>query len=134
MYGRSEDEWEQLRESAVYHLETAARSRSTTDYSTLNHEISEETGLPPFDFSQQTGRDAIAQLLVEISSDTHARHGVLLSALVMHKGSMSLGGGFYKLAAKLGRMPVNPTARQKEEVLSRLTAEVHDHYARPSTR
>ncbi|MFI7481899.1 hypothetical protein ACH9EU_05725 [Kocuria sp. M1R5S2] len=130
MYGRTEDEWEQLRESAVYHLEAAAKSRSTIDYSTLNHQIADETGLPPFDFTKQTGRDAIAQLLAEISEDTHARHGIMLSALVTHKGSANLGGGFYKLASKLGQMPANPTTNQKDEALSRLTAEVHDHYAR----
>ena len=133
MYGRTDEQWEQLRESAEYYLVTVAKTRGTTDYSTLNHVIAEENDLPPFDFSQQPGRDAIGQLLVEISEKTHAEHGILLTALVMHKGSSHLGGGFYKLAAKLGRMPENPTAIQKEKALSQLTTEVHEYYARPKT-
>jgi hypothetical protein len=133
MCGRTDDQWEKLRESAEYHLVTVAKTRGTTDYSTLNRVIAEENDLPPFDFSQQPGRDAIGQLLVKISEKTHAEHGILLTALVMHKGSSHLGGGFYKLAAKLGRMPMNPTAKQKDEALSQLTSEVHEHYARPKS-
>ena len=92
MYGRTDEQWEQLRESAEYYLVTIAKTRGTTDYSTLNHVIAEENALPPFDFSQQPGRDAIGQLLVEISEKTHAKQGILLTALVMHKGSSHLGG------------------------------------------
>jgi hypothetical protein len=73
MYGRTHEQWEQLRESAEYYLVTVAKTRGTTDYSTLNHVIAEENGFPPFDFSQQPGRDAIGQLLVEISEKTHAK-------------------------------------------------------------
>ncbi|MEX5300887.1 hypothetical protein [Kocuria sabuli] len=133
MYGRTEDEWEQLRESAEYHLVTIARTRGKTDYSTLNSKISDETELPPFDFSKQRGRDAIGQLLAEISERSHAQHGILLSALVMHKDAADLGGGFYKLAIKLGRISPNPTSDQKLVALARLTEEVHEYYARRTT-
>lgn len=133
MYGRTDEQWEQLRESAEYHLVKVAKTHGLTDYSTLNQVIAEENDLPPFDFFQQPGRDAIAKLLVEISEKTYAEHGILLTALVMHKGSSHLGGGFYKLAARLGRIPANPTAKQKDEALSQLISEVHEFYARPKS-
>lgn len=107
--------------------------RGTMDYSMLNPVIAEENQLPPFDFSPQPGRDVTGQLLVEISQKTHANYGILLTALVMHKGNTHLGQGFYKIATNLGRMPVKPTVKQKDEALSQLTAEVHGYCARPKT-
>jgi hypothetical protein len=130
VYGRTEDEWDELREAAEYYLVTVARDRGMTDYSTLNRQIAQDTGRRAFDFGQESERAAIGRLLGEISVKTHADHGIMLSALVTHRGSNDEGAGFYKLAAELGRMPAKPTADQKLQAFARLTSEVHQQYAR----
>lgn len=130
MYGRTKDEWDELCEAAEYYLVTVARDRGMTDYSTLNRQIAQDTGHRAFDFGKESERAAIGRLLGEISVKTHTEHGIMLSALVTHRGSNDEGAGFYKLAAELGRMPAKPTADQKLQAFARLTSEVHQHYAR----
>jgi hypothetical protein len=130
MYGRTEDEWEELRDAAEGFLISVAGDRGMTDYGSLNQAISEQTGHRPFDFGQQSERAAVGRLLGEISVQTNKQHGVMLSALVTHHGSNDEGAGFYKLAAELGKMPKRPSEDDKLQALVRLTREVHEHYAR----
>lgn len=130
LYGRTKDEWEEMRDTAESFLITVAEKASMTDYSSLNRAISEQTGLRPFDYGLESDRAAIGRMLGEISVKTNADHGVMLSALVTHRGSNDEGAGFYKLAAELGKMPRKPTKDEKLQALVRLTKEVHLHYAR----
>lgn len=130
MYGRKEIEWEQLRQVAEAFLVAKARERGMATYTDLNRELVEATGLPGFDYSQESERAAVGRLLGEISRGSHAEHGIMLSALVTHQGSNNEGAGFYKLAAELGEMPAKPTAADKDEAFVRLVQAVHDHYAR----
>lgn len=130
MYGRTELEWEQLRKAAEEFLVLKARGRDLVSYTELNGALADATGLPRFDFSQESDRAAIGHLLGEISRSTHAEHGIMLSALVTHQGSNNEGAGFYKLAADLGEMTAKPNAAQKDEAFVRLVSAVHNHYAR----
>lgn len=129
MYGRTELEWEQLRHAAEAFLISKARERGMTTYTELNRELIETTGLPGFDYSQESERGAVGRLLGVISRKTHAEHGIMLSALVTHQGSNNEGAGFYKLAADLDEMTAKPNAKQKLEAFARLVGAVHDHYA-----
>ncbi|MFJ6419224.1 hypothetical protein [Paeniglutamicibacter sp. NPDC091659] len=128
MYRRTDLEWEQLHNAAVYHLVTLAREQSRCDYTELNRELTLATGLPGFDYSQGAERAAVGRLLGEISRQSHAEHGIMLSALVTHKGSNDEGAGFYKLAADLGEMPTRPTADQKLQAMSIQVNKVYAHY------
>lgn len=130
IYGRTSDEWEEMREAAERFLVSIAENRDMTDYTALNRAISEQTGYRPFDYGQESERAAIGRLLGEISLKTNQQHGVMLSALVTHQGSNDEGAGFYKLAAELGKMPKKPTKDEKLEAFVRLTQEVHQQYAR----
>lgn len=130
MYGRTNDEWEEMRDAAEQFLVSVAESRGMTDYGSLNRAISENTGHRLFDFGQESERAAIGRLLGEISVITNKQHGVMLSALVTHRGSTDEGAGFYKLAAELGKMPSRPTKDEKLQALVHLTNAVHKHYAR----
>lgn len=129
MYGRTELEWEQLREAAEAFLVAKARERGMTTYTELNRELTSATGLPGFNYAQESERAAVGHLLGEISRRSHAEHGVMLSALVTHQGSNNEGAGFYKLAAALGEMPAKPNAAQKDKAFVRLVNAVHDHYS-----
>jgi hypothetical protein len=121
MYGRTGDEWEEMRDAAESFLISVAKDKGMTDYGSLNRAISEQTGHRPFNFGQESERAAIGRLLGEISVQTNNQYGVMLSALVTHHGSNNEGAGFYKLAAELGKMPKKPTEDDKLQALVRLT-------------
>lgn len=130
LYGRTMGEWEEMRDAAERFLISVAENAGMTDYSSLNRAISEQTGLRPFDYGLESDRAAIGRMLGEISVKTNADQGVMLSALVTHRGSNDEGAGFYKLAAELGKMPRKPTEDEKLQALVVLTKEVHLRYAR----
>lgn len=110
MFGRTkDDEWEEMRDAAERFLIAVAEDQGMMDYSSLNHAILEQTGHRSFDFEQESGRAAIGRLRGEISVETNRQYGVMLSALVTHRGSNDEGAGFHKLAAELGKMPKKPT-------------------------
>lgn len=129
VYGRSANEWTELREAAEHFLVAVAISQGMTDYGSLNRAIAQETGHRPFNFRQESDRAAIGRLLGDLSRATNSTQGIMLSALVTHHGSNDEGAGFYKLAAQLGKMPAKPSEDEKLEAFVRLVREVHDHYA-----
>lgn len=131
MYGRTDLEWTQLLRAAEVFLIATARERGMTDYTELNRELIAATGLPGFNYDQESERAAVGRLLGEVSRQSYEEDGIMLSALVTHKGSNNEGAGFYKLAADLGEMPPKPTAEQKLVAFARLVEAVHEHYARP---
>lgn len=130
LYGRTSDEWEEMRDAAEKFLISVAEKAGMTDYSSLNRAISEQTGLKPFDYGLESERAAIGRMLGEISIKSNLNQGVMLSALVTHRHSNDEGAGFYRLAAELGRMPRKPTEDEKLQALVSLTKEVHLFYAR----
>ncbi|MCD5341452.1 hypothetical protein LR392_04310 [Arthrobacter sp. AK04] len=130
LYGRTSDEWEEMRDAAEKFLVSVAEKAGMTDYSSLNRAIAEQTGLKPFDYGLESERAAIGRMLGEISIKSNSTQGVMLSALVTHRHSNDEGAGFYKLAAELGRMPRKPTEDEKLQALVSLTKEVHRFYSR----
>jgi len=64
MYGRSDEEWEQLADSGHDFLVDRARRKDMTNYADLNSAIVLETGLRGFDFERAdaAGRDRRAAL------------------------------------------------------------------------
>lgn len=130
IYGRTSNEWEEMRDAAEKFLISVAKKAGMTDYSSLNRAISEQTGLKPFDYGLESERAAIGRMLGEISIKSNLNQGVMLSALVTHRHSNDEGAGFYRLAAELGRMPRKPTEDEKLQALVSLTKEVHTFYAR----
>lgn len=119
-----------MRDAAERFLISVAEKASMTGYSSSNLVISEQTGLKRFDYGLESERAAIGRMLGEISIKTNADQGVMLSALVTHRGSNDEGARFYKVAAELGKMPRKPTEDEKLRALVSLTKEVHLHYAR----
>ncbi|WP_417233620.1 hypothetical protein [Arthrobacter sp.] len=130
MYGRTDLEWEQLRSAAMDYLVRLAREQGYCDYSGFNRALTEATALRGFDYNQESERAAVGRLLGEVSRQSHSENGIMLSALVTHKGSNNEGSGFYKLAAELGEMPSKPTADQKLEAMSTQMNKVYTYYRR----
>lgn len=117
-YGRHELEWDELRTAAHRYLVELAEDRLLTDYSSLNRRLVDDTGLPPFDFSLDRDRAAIGALLGEIARESYSTSGIMLSALVTHRGGTDEGAGFYRLATALGALPARPSSEQKDAFMS----------------
>jgi hypothetical protein len=110
MYGRTEDEWEQLEHAGWDLLTQKAGERRgdathdpTVSYSDANKELAARTGQPQFDFSQDAGRAAMGHLLGRISRNrSWPAARLLISALVRYQDEPDAGRGFFKLARELG--------------------------------
>jgi hypothetical protein len=67
MYGRSEEDWDQLADAGLAFLAERARLAKLTSYTELNATLERRTGLPGFDFARAddagTGFYAFAQEL-----------------------------------------------------------------------
>jgi hypothetical protein len=110
MYGRTEDEWQELEAAGWDFLRQKASERRgdathdpTVSYSDANKELAARTGQPVFDFGSPAGRAAMGYLLGRISRNRSwpvAR--LLISALVRHHGEADAGTGFFHLAREVG--------------------------------
>lgn len=98
-------DWEELVDRAeeilteVASRPGAGRKRNTTFYSELNEDLEE-----PFDLGSWRGRKGIAVLLAEVSKQSHADRGRMLSAVVLSKSGGMPGQGFFELAREQGWM------------------------------
>ncbi|KRF29480.1 hypothetical protein [Phycicoccus sp. Soil802] len=129
-YGRDEIEWEELRAAARRCLIELAEDQVITDYSSLNRRLVDDTGFAPFDFNLDRDRAAIGALLGEISRESYADCGVMLSVLVTHRGGTDEGAGFYRLATDLGALPARPSPAQKDTFMSDQVMRSWDLYRR----
>lgn len=110
MYGRTEDEWQELEDASWEFLKDQAAERPgdaahdpTVSYSEANEELAARTGQPRFDFGQQTGRAAMGYLLGRISRNrSWPASRLLISALVRYQGEADAGPGFFNLAREMG--------------------------------
>ncbi len=110
MYGRTEDEWQQLEDAGWELLKERAAERPgdaahapTVSYGDANTELAARAGLPEFDFSQQAGRAAMGYLLGRISRHrSWPASRLLISALVRYHGEADAGPGFFNLAREMG--------------------------------
>lgn len=128
-FGRSEAEWQELQRLTSEFVTEQARLGRTTSYSEVNTTIARRSGLRPFDFDLANERVAMGHLLGEISRDSLAEHGVMLSAIVIYLNENDAGGGFYDLAVELRQLTPNPTPRQKEAFWVGQVNRVHEIYA-----
>jgi hypothetical protein len=130
MFGRSDDEWDQLVDGAAEFLQDQARLRRVTSYSELNSALARR-GHTPFDFAAERDRTAVGALLGDVVNRTVGDTGVMLSAIVAYIDRNDAGPGFYHLAIKLGLLANTASADDKLVFWSGQVAKVHARYARP---
>jgi len=97
-------------------MEKVASAGATLSYTDLANRIAALKYAP--------NGSPFAELLSEISRQTHAKWGVLLSAVVVHRDDDLPGDGFFQLARELGHK-VEDWARFHARVLR----DVHQHYS-----
>src|SRR6266571_7444942 len=106
MYGRTEEEWQQLEDAGWVFLKEKAAERpgDAVSYSDANDELAARTGQPGFDFGQRAGRATMGYLLGRISRNrSWPTSSLLISALVRYQGETDAGPGFFSLAREVGR-------------------------------
>lgn len=133
MYGRSDDEWDQIVADTVEFLQDQARLRRIVSYSEVNSALARR-GHVPFDFATERDREAVGAILGDVSRRTVADSNVMLSAIVAYIDRNDAGPGFYKLAMVLGLLANTATADDKLAFWTAQVARVHDRYARPVRR
>lgn len=101
-YGRGDDEWNELVDTATEYLIEVARGRRLTTYTDLSTELVNRTGHARFEYDLPRDQAAIGALLGEVTDGTLDQVGAMLSALVVQKGTGDPGEGFYRFARTLG--------------------------------
>ena len=119
MYGRSDEEWDQMvRAGYAFLLERAKMGRPTT-YTELNAVLRRRTGLQGFDFEQADERAAMGYLLGQIVTlDQKQYPAQMISALVIYLNENDAGSGFYQLAQHLDLLERRPSTARKEQFWS----------------
>jgi len=79
--------------------------------------------LADLDMSRADDRDAISEILDEISRHEHAEGRPLLSAVVVRKGEGTPGDGFFKMARSVGVMQASD---DRVTFFARELGRVHD--------
>jgi hypothetical protein len=82
MYGRSEEDWDQLADAGLAFLVERARLAKLTSYTELNATLERRTGLPGFDFGRADERAAMGHLLYPIIERNRPSTGLMISAPV----------------------------------------------------
>jgi hypothetical protein len=118
-HGFTETQWQNAKAEAIALLRERAsrRSNQTISYSELVEQI-EAVRLESHDAR-------LAHMLGEISSEEDAAGRGMLTVLVVHKGDVRPGDGFFELARSLGR-----DVRDRERVWITEFNRVIDHYRR----
>jgi hypothetical protein len=114
----TEEEWQERARSCEAFLELHATMGRQTPltYSEVNSHVSADPGLAPFDFSTDLGRTRIGHLLGLVSQSSQYERGVMLTAIVGYLDPLAqqLGGGFFKMAVKLHRLPARSTKEERD--------------------
>lgn len=105
MYGRDDAEWADLVAATTEILDEVAARRGLTNYTDLNAELIERTGLAGFNFADASERAAMGHLLGRVVAEDYPNRGFMLSALVIYMHGNDPGTGFYALARQMGLMP-----------------------------
>jgi hypothetical protein len=112
-YGRTRDEWDQLRATCRQFLVERAQIGRDTSYTELNTVLAQRTTARTFDFDLDSERGALGELLGDVSLLERPTCGHLISAIVLYLNDNSAGSGFYKLAIEVGDLA--PTASDDEK-------------------
>src|SRR3954453_23959486 len=98
------DRWSELVAAGTAYLAALAELGEHVEYGKFNDRFCR--GL--FNLGDASERDQLGRLLGDISRASVREHGVMLSALVHHKGNvLDVGKGFFTLAVDLGRLEAN---------------------------
>ena len=93
--------WSELVDSGTDYLTELAEQGEHVEYAQFNDRVC--GGL--FNLGDASERDQLGRLLGDISRASVRERGVMLSALVHHKGNMlDVGKGFFTLAVDMGRL------------------------------
>lgn len=129
MYGRDEQDWEQLADAGLAFLVERARLGKLTSYTELNATLVRRTGLPGFDFSRADERAAMGHLLYLIVDRNRPATNLMISALVTYLDANDAGTGFYAFAKELGELPHDASAELKLEFWIRQVNALYQHYS-----
>lgn len=129
IYGRDEQDWEQLADAGLAFLVERARLGKLTSYTELDATLVRRTGLPGFDFSRADERAAMGHLLYLIVDRNRPATNLMISALVTYLDANDAGTGFYAFAKELGELPPNASAEVKLEFWIRQVNALYRHYS-----
>lgn len=129
-FGRDELEWNELVDATERYLVERARLERTTNYTELNAVLVRRTGQPGFDFDKEVDRAAIGAVLGEVATRSFAADGIMLSSIVIYLRENDAGGGFYRLAEKLGAMPAGASSSRRMEFWMSHVNKSFDRYRR----
>ena len=87
MYGRDNEEWDQLAGAGLAFLIERAHLETLTSYTELNATIERRTGLPRFDLARADERAAMGHLLYLIADRNRPTTKRMISALVTYLGA-----------------------------------------------
>jgi hypothetical protein len=113
MYGRDDEEWDQLADAGLAFLIERARLEKLTSYTELNATLQRRTGLAGFDFGRVDERAAMGHLLYLIVERNRPTTNLMISALATYLDANDAGTGFYLFAQELGELPRNASAQAK---------------------
>jgi hypothetical protein len=129
MYGRDEQEWDQLVQAGLEFLLERAKARRTTSYTELNAVLRRRTRLREFNFSHAEERAAMGHLLGRIvARDQEQYPRQMISAIVIYLNENDAGSGFYQLAQNLDLLAGNPSADQKLRFWSEQMKAIYSRY------
>lgn len=87
MYGRDDEEWDQLADAGLAFLVERAHLETLTSYTELNATLERRTGLPGFDFARADERAAMGHLRYLIVERNRPKTKRMISALVTYLGA-----------------------------------------------
>lgn len=128
MYGRSDEDWDELVRVGHNFLIDVARRRRYTTYTELDAVLRRRTGLRGFDFNQVEERAALGYLLGRIvDEDRKLNPSLMISSLVIYLNANDAGSGFY---AKAREVDLLKDGMDKDEFWIRQVKAVHERYGR----
>jgi hypothetical protein len=129
MYGRDEEDWDQLADTGLAFLVERARLAKLTSYTELNATLERRTELPGFDFARADERAAMGHLLYLIVERNRPATNLMISALVTYLDANDAGTGFYAFAQDLGLLPRNASAQARLEFWVRQVDALYRYYS-----
>lgn len=117
--------WSELVAAGTTYLAELAQLGEHVEYGQFNDRVC--GGL--FHLGDASERDQMSRLLGDISRLSVREHGVMLTALVHHKGNvLDVGKGFFTLAVDLGRLEPKADGVTRTLFLSREIRAAHEEF------
>jgi hypothetical protein len=129
MYGRDDEDWDQLADAGLAFLIERARLEKLTSYTELNATLQRRTGLAGFDFGRADERAAMGHLLYLIVERNRPTTNTMISALVTYLDANDAGTGFYAFAQELGELPRNASAQAKLDFWVGQVQKLYQYYS-----